>query len=115
VIRIIGRGSGRTISESFAQRHSGELPSMTLGNRTVLEGKRTAGFEMVCSRQTNLDFLTVGILPATPLSEEQRILLAAIVNQVEMWFMIGCQDSTHAKIAFEPESKERKTYHDLHQ
>ena len=114
-IRIIERSSGRTISEYSVQRHSGELPSMTLGNRTVLEGHRTAGFLGISSRQTNLDLLTVCILPAVPLSDEQRILLTAIVNQVEMLFMIGCQDSTNAKITFEHEMNERKAYHDLHQ
>ena len=114
VMRIIERSSGRTISEFSAGRHGQDLPPLTIGNRAILDGDRTEGYKTVGSRQRNLDLHTVCILPDTPLSEEQRVLAKAIVNQVEMLFIFGCPDCTHETIAFICENNERKAYHDLH-
>jgi hypothetical protein len=88
VIRMISRCSGRTVKEHFVEARKGALPSATIGNRKILEGQLVDDFRTVSARQRNLDMLTVCILPATPLSEEDIVLITAITNQIEMMFLI---------------------------
>ncbi len=113
--RIIERDSKQTISEYSAHRYAGDPFSPAIGNRAILAGHRNEGFRTVETRQTNLDLHTVCILPAIPLSEEQLVLISAMVNQVELLFMLGCQNPLCEKIPFIGEGNERNPYHDLHQ
>lgn len=87
-IRIIRRGDGRTIKEHGVKREKEELPSATMGNREILEGRQVEGFQTIASCQQDLDLLTVCILPMPPLSEESRILITAIVNQTELLYLL---------------------------
>jgi hypothetical protein len=93
VVRIIDRDSGRTVNE-HAVRHPGEtLPAVTLGNRAILEEAQRDGLLTVGPRQKDLDLLTVMIFPGATISKEKKILLTAILNQVEMLFIFhrsGC-------------------------
>jgi hypothetical protein len=93
VFRMISRCSGRTVKEYTAEHRKGTLPSATMGNRAILEGRLVEGLRFIGSRQKNLDLMTVCIMPTVTLSEEQNILVAAIANQIEMIFMLfrsGC-------------------------
>ena len=93
VVRMIDRNSGQTINEHAVQHPGETLPSVTMGNRAILDGARTDGLQMIGPRQQNLDLLTVMIFPATAISKEKNILLAAILNQIEMLFILyraGC-------------------------
>lgn len=93
VVRIIDRFCGRTVKEYTIERKKGLLPSTTLGNRAILEGHGQEGLVTICSRQKNLDLLTACIFPGNHVSEEQHLLLTAITNQIEMFFMLdrsGC-------------------------
>jgi hypothetical protein len=92
-IRMISRCNGRTVKEHFVEARKGALPSATIGNREILEGRPVNKLRAIGARQQNLDLLTVCILPATPLSEEDIVLITAITNQIEMMFLIyreGC-------------------------
>jgi len=111
-IRVIDRGCGRTIKEHAVERQKGALPLVTMGNRDILDGRRVEGFETIRSRQKNLDLLTVCILPNRPLSEAERVLLTAILKQVEMLLLLdhaGCitHSARHAAI-------EKEVRHDSH-
>lgn len=88
VIRIISRCNGRTVKEYTAVRPKGVLPSACMGNREILEDRPTEGLKKIVSCQKNLDLLTVCILPAIPLSEEESILITAITSQIEMLFLL---------------------------
>lgn len=93
VLRIISQCSGRTIKEFAAEQRAGLLPSATMGNRAILEGRYVEGRRTIGLRQRNLDQLTVCIIPSVELSEEQIVLVEAITNQVEMLYMLhqaGC-------------------------
>ena len=109
VIRIIDRGSGRTIKEYAAESHKGALPSATMGNRAVLEGRHVEKLRSICSSQKNLDLLTVCIISATALSEEQILLITAVTNQIEMFFLLyrsGCLHQPQRSIKEMAESSE---------
>jgi hypothetical protein len=95
IVRIISRCSGCTVNEHSVERQKGLIPSVNMGNRVILEKGSVKGFRTVRSRQKNLDILTVSVLPARRLSREQIVLITAILNQFEMYFMLyseGCLD-----------------------
>lgn len=88
VIRIISRCNDRTIKEYAIVRPKGVLPSVTMGNREILEDRHVEGLRKIGSCQKNLDLWTVCILPTIKLSEEENILITAITTQVEMLFIL---------------------------
>jgi hypothetical protein len=88
VIRMIDRCSGRTIKEYAIVNPKGVLPPATIGNREILEDRHVENLRKIASCQKNLDLLTVCILPRNQLSEEESILIAAITNQIEMFFIL---------------------------
>ena len=93
VVRMIERHSGHTISEHAVRRPQSSLPSITMGNRALVEGRQVDGLRTIGPRQHNLDLLTVFILPEAVISEERTVLLTAILNQIEMLFLLyrsGC-------------------------
>ena len=91
-IRFIRRGDGQTIKEYVAARPQNAAPSVTMGNRAILEDRPVEGLMKIGSRQRNLDLMTVAIFPATHLSEEENILITAILNQIEIYFMLYHSD-----------------------
>lgn len=95
-VRMIHRHSGHTESQHAVQRPGSVLPSVTIGNRAILKGHQVDGLQVVATRQSNLDLFTVFILPVVDLTEEQSILIGAVLNQIEMLFMLqrtGCLKS----------------------
>jgi hypothetical protein len=117
VIRMINRSTGRTVKEHFVEARKGALPSATMGNRDILEGRRVDGFRAIGPRRQNLDLLTVCILPATSLSEEDVVLITAIANQIEMLFLIyrdGCALAQSSEAADKPCSLIKEPFHDSH-
>jgi hypothetical protein len=112
VIRMISRCSGRTVNEHASERQKGFLPSASMGNRAILEGRRVPGLQTIASRQKNLDLLTVCIFPKVPLSEEEIILITAITNQIEMLFMLHHAGCLHQK-PFN-DHIEKEIIHDTH-
>ena len=88
VIRILRRCDGQTINEYAVARPGKAVPSVTMGNKTILEGGDVGGLIKVGSCRKNLDILTVGILPAMGLSAEETLLITAIVNQIEIHFLL---------------------------
>jgi hypothetical protein len=112
VIRMISRCNGQTVKEYASVRPEGALPSATIGNREILEGRHVEGLTKVNSCQKNLDLLTVCILPKTQLSEEENILITAIINQIEMFFMLYRAGFLHQQ-AFNDHTQ-KKICHDTH-
>ncbi len=88
VVRMIHRNSGRTIKEYAFELQKGTLPKATLGNRAILEGRPANGMQTIGTCQDNLVVYTVFIFPEVHLAQEQLLLIAAIVNQIEMLFLL---------------------------
>jgi len=97
VIRMISRCNGRTVKEYTIVRPKGVLPTVTMGNREILEDRYVEGLSKISSRQKNLDLLTVCILPTIMLSEEENFMITAITNQIEMLFMLYRAGLLHQK------------------
>ncbi|MDA8139650.1 MAG: hypothetical protein M0036_13450 [Desulfobacteraceae bacterium] len=92
ILRVIHRSTGRTITEYTFERVKGLLPQATLGNRAILDGRCEEGLKTVCSVQKNLDLHTVLILPVVQLRAEEKLLITAMVNQMEMIFLLFNED-----------------------
>lgn len=106
VVRMVDRQSGHTVNEHAVCHPGTILPAVTLGNRLLLEGSSSDGLQTIGPRQRNLDLLTVFILPAAVLSTEKKVLLTAILNQIEMLFILyraGCIKPIHGG---QPHAKE---------
>ncbi|MCB2218586.1 MAG: hypothetical protein KQH59_21200 [Desulfobulbaceae bacterium] len=88
VICLISRDSGRTIAEYSSVRAKKSLPSVIIGNREILENRHVEGVQEIHSSPKNLDLITVCLVPATRLPKEAAILVTAITNQVELFFML---------------------------
>ncbi len=88
VIRLISRDSGRTIAEYSSVRAKESLPSVIIGNREILEDPHVEEVQEIHSSPKNLDLITVCLVPATRLSKEAAILVTAITNQVELFFIL---------------------------
>ena len=98
VVRMIDRHSGRTINEHAVQRPLSLIPPVIMGNRELIDGHRVDGLQIIGPRQSNLDLLTVFILPAAAISKEKSVLLTAILCQIEMLFILnsaGCIRPMH--------------------
>ncbi len=114
VLRIISRCSGRTITEFAAEHRDGLLPSATMGNRAILEGRHTGGLRAIGLRQKNPDLLTVCIIPSVELSEEQIVLIEAITSQVEMLYMLYRAGCLHQQSINLNDHPEKEIYNDTH-
>jgi hypothetical protein len=99
VVRMVDRHSGQTVNEHAVGHPGYALPPATLGNRAILNGVRVDGLQTIGPRQHNLDLLTVFILPALTIPNEKIVLIIAILNQIEMLFILqrtGCIKPMHA-------------------
>ena len=98
LVRMVDRRSGHTVNEHAVRHPGGTLPSITIGNRALLAGEPCDGLQTIGPRQKNLDLVTVFILPAVELEKEKSVLLTAILNQIEMLFILyraGCIKPMH--------------------
>jgi hypothetical protein len=86
--RIISRCDGQTLKEYTIARSKNAMPLITMGNKAILENRHLPGLMKISSCQQNLDLVTVAILPTFHISEEENILITAIINQIEVHFML---------------------------
>ncbi len=114
VIRMINCSSGRTVKEHAVENRKGVLPSVTMGNREILEGRQVQGLRAIGARRKNLDLLTVCIVPMRQLSEEEVVLITAITNQIEMLFMLHRAGCLHQKPEKSIDNTEKEVCHDTH-
>jgi hypothetical protein len=88
MFRIINPESLRTIQECSETRGSAILLKHNISNRAIVSNEAIAEFSVVSSEQENLAIRTFCILPTEELKESQEILIQAIVNELEMLFIV---------------------------
>ncbi len=114
VVRIINLRNGRTIKEYSARGRGGAVPSITIGNRALMEGRLAEGVRTFVVRQKHPDLLTVCIFPSLPLSEEQVVLLTAVTKEIEMVFMLYRTGRRNNHPIMSTIRTEKETYHDTY-
>ena len=88
-IRIIDRRILRTIIEHREVRKTQPVVDPHIGNRAVVEGKPAAGYVIVTDAKDNLSVVAACILPLDHLDKEETILMQALVDEIEMLFIIS--------------------------
>jgi hypothetical protein len=88
-IRIVDRRIFRTIIEHREARKTQPALTPHIGNRAVVEGKPVHGYVFVTGAKANLSIMAVCILPLGHLDKEETILMQALVDEIEMLFIIS--------------------------
>ena len=88
IFRIINPESLRTIQEYSETRGSAILLKHNISNRAIVSNEAIAECSVVSSEQENLSIKAFCILPTEKLTASQEILIGAIVNELEMLFII---------------------------
>jgi hypothetical protein len=88
-IRIVDRRILRTIIDHREVRNTQPALDPHIGNRAVVEGKYIAGYVIVTGAKANLSIVAACILPLDHLDKEETILMQALVDEIEMLFIIS--------------------------
>jgi hypothetical protein len=89
MVRIVDRRILRTIVEHREVRRAHQVADPHIGNRAVVEGQAVAGCVVVTGAKDNLPIVTACILPLDHLDKQEAVLLQALVDQIEMLFIIS--------------------------
>jgi hypothetical protein len=88
LIRFISRHNFRTIREHREYRRNAVGSNGRLSNKAIVQRHPLDGYSIVASSQKNLTIHVACILPIKTLAKEEKILLEAIVSELEMLFII---------------------------
>lgn len=88
IIRVIDKGQNRIMKEHKTARAGYSLPEVTMGNREIIEDNNVPGFIKVVNNKKNIDLMSVCIMPEIKYSDEERILIKLILEQIEMYFLL---------------------------
>jgi hypothetical protein len=106
LFRIIEIESAKTLSEHFQARGKVTLVRYEVSNKSLVQYKACQGCSVVQSDQENFDMQAFCVLPTEKISEEQKIMLKAIVNNLAMIYLIFT--STHYENSLKNGNKNSK-------
>ena len=95
VIRIIAQTNLRTIKEHFESRRNTDFIIKGISNKALVVNRRVDGYSIVTSCHDNSMIMAVCVFPQKSLDEEERILVEAITNQLEMLYLIFLAHQPH--------------------
>ena len=88
LFRIIDIKSNKTIIEQFETRHDSTVDYPHISNKMIVEKQSCPPFSVVISNPQNFSILVGAILPVESISNEERIFIQAIANEIMMLFVI---------------------------
>lgn len=88
VIRIIRQTNLKTIKEHLESRRNANFFIKGISNKAIVVNQAIDGYSIVASRTDNSMIMTVCVLPKKSLDYEEKILVEAITNQIEMLYLI---------------------------
>ena len=88
LFRIIEIKSHKTIIEQFETRHDSSFDYPHISNKMIIEKQSCPPFSVVISNPQNFNILVGAILPVESISNEERIFIQAIANEIMMLFVI---------------------------
>jgi len=88
VIRIIDQTSLRTLKEHLEPRKNVNVFIKGISNKAIVANQAIDGYSIVANRRENSMILTACIFPQKSLDEDEKILVEAVTNQIEMLYHI---------------------------
>ncbi len=97
LFRIINSNTCKTIYEQFATRHGHSFDYPHISNKSIVEKQSCSPFSTVISNPQNFNIFVCCILPVDKISNDERVFIQAITNEITMIFVI--LNSTYYKKA----------------
>lgn len=88
LFRIINCSTFKTISEQLDTRPGLTTNYPHISNKTIIESQLCPSFTSVISNPQNLNILCCCILPVDKISNEERVFIQAITNEIAMMFVV---------------------------
>lgn len=88
LFRIINTQNLNTLNEYSENRGNAVLPDQKVSNRQLASNEKFEAFTIVGSRQENIHIKTFCIIPEKKFSRDQEVFIKAVVDQLEMLFII---------------------------
>jgi len=88
LFRIIDTKNLDTLGEYSETRGDSVLPRHKISNKTLVSTEKLKGFTVVGSGHENFHIKTFCIIPKVKLSNDNEVFIKAVVNQLEMLFLI---------------------------
>ena len=88
LIRIIEVETLNTLRESIKSRGGAVLLKHEIANKNLLEENKLENYIYITSKQKNLGIKSYFIFPDRKITKKEEILIKALVNQLEMIFVI---------------------------
>ncbi len=88
LLKIIDTTDNKTLREHVEVRGGAALLKYSFTNKDLIDGKIPSGYVLIRSSQENFTIKTICLLPVKRISKEARVMIQAIVNQLEMLFLI---------------------------
>jgi hypothetical protein len=88
LIRIIEISTYKTLREHCATRGRAVLLKYQISNKEIMSDKLPKDFSLVNSTAKNFTISTCCVIPKPKLTEEQTVMTKAVINQLEMLFLI---------------------------
>lgn len=88
LLRIIDLSSQVTLREYTETRGSVALIKHEISNKNLVQGQKNDDYSYITSRQNTFNIKLFCIFPKIKVSQQQQIILRAMVNQLEMLFLI---------------------------
>ncbi len=88
LFRIIDSETSKTINEQFEIRHGYTFDYPHISNKMIIEKQSCSPFTAIISNPQNFKILVCCILPVDNVSNEERIFIQAITNEITMLFVI---------------------------
>lgn len=89
IFRIIDTKNLNSLGEYSETRGNSVLPRHKISNKTLVSSRKLKDFTVVGSGHENFYIKTFCIIPKTKLSRDNEVFIQAIVNQLEMLFLIS--------------------------
>jgi len=88
LIRIIDCSNQKSIGEHFEIRYGFSSVYPHVSNKMIIENGSAPSFSTVISNPKNLNILVACVMPVDKISDDQRVFIQAIINEITKMFII---------------------------
>ena len=88
LIRIINSNTLRTIGEHFETRQGISSDYPHVSNKMIIEKQAVSSLMSVISNPVNLNILVFCVMPVDEITNDQRVFIQAIINEITKLFVI---------------------------